>query len=96
MTPHIDAPPHAAVDELPMVHEGLLGGAVVATMTGLDLHPALNFEGEKRRSSNNRRSGNARRGDEDRRGDNGIHSIPRRIRDDRRERIGIGGRRATD
>ena len=96
MTPHIYAPPHAAVDELPMVHGGLSAGAVVATMMRLDLHPVLAFDGEERRGGDDRRSGTDRRGDEDRRDDNRSHRLPRRIRGDRRKRNGNGGRRATD
>ncbi len=96
MTQYIYAPPHAAVDELPMVHGGLSAGAVVATMMGPDLHPVLNFDGEERRSGDDRRGVIDRRDDEDRRGDDRSHRLPRRIRGDRRERKGIGGRRATD
>ncbi len=96
MTPHSYAPPHAAVDELPMVHGGLSAGAVVATMMGPDLHPVLNFDGEERRSNDDRRSDTDRRCDKDRIADYRNHRLPRRIRGDRRERKGIGGRRATD
>ncbi len=96
MTPHIYALPHAAVDELPMVHGGLSASAVVATLVGLDLHPVLNFDGEEHRSGDDRRSDTDRRGDEDRRGDDRNHRLPRRVSGDRREGKGIGGRRATD
>ena len=80
MTPHIYASPHAAVDELPMVHKGLSAGAVVATMIGID------FDGEERRSSDDRRSGTDRRCDKDRIADNRIYCLPRRLRGDRRKR----------
>ena len=85
MTPHIYAPPRAAVGELPMVHGGL-SADVVAIMMNSYLHPVLNLDGEERRSGDDRRSGTNRRGGKKRRGDDRAHIVPRRIRGDRRER----------
>ena len=96
MTPHIYAPPHAAVGELPMVRRGLSIGSVEATMMGLNLHLVLNYGGEERRSNDDRRSGTDRRGGEDRRGGDRSHRLPRRLRGDRRKQKGFEGRRATD
>ena len=65
MTSLVMAPPHAAVDEPPMVCGGLSADVVVAVMMGLGLHPVFMFDGEERRSNENRRSATDRRGDRD-------------------------------